>query len=221
MSVTGEGQDRDRSQSERNKEDEEGNDRTSQKKVTLEDALVKLVDRLNVQGKRSYDEVIVRPPKLKTLESLDLDELGEFITKFERTKKRSLKAGKQVDLMDWIGFKVYKKLHSLHVNMDSEAAVWKKLKEHLDMLVQSEEKSAMSRLRNNLSWKQDKSSGEEALQQYIQDAREIVGGDKIYKKSVQKQMIKVMIDKLPGYFALDYAVFKEENPDSTTELDCY
>eukprot|EP00924_Labyrinthula_sp_SR-Ha-C_P008224 snap_masked-scaffold_11-processed-gene-6.18-mRNA-1 protein AED:1.00 eAED:1.00 QI:0/-1/0/0/-1/1/1/0/351 len=169
------------------------------------------VQRGNCNAKGGF-----RPPKIQKLEALDREKLGEFVLRMEKMRKRAGRAGVEVSVTEWMSMHILELVEAQEVDIEDDDAVMTYLKGHLRILNESHQSQGLGKLRGQLRWPNDAFTGKEALERYIQKARDLVGTARASNKTVQKQMLRILVEKLPSYFAMSYADFKEENPEVRT-----
>ena len=162
-------------------------------------ALARVLKVDNKGALKGEDDFVstLKPPKLKPLKALDKESLSEFLVRYNRTSKRMRAAGKTIDLVEWLSGVVYEKIEAHGVNMDDEAAILQHLNEYKDLLDGARDDHALSHLRGKLSWPTDANNCEEALQRFLFQAQELVGWNKVSNDKVQKQMIPILVVRLP------------------------
>eukprot|EP00924_Labyrinthula_sp_SR-Ha-C_P009932 snap_masked-scaffold_21-processed-gene-3.39-mRNA-1 protein AED:1.00 eAED:1.00 QI:0/-1/0/0/-1/1/1/0/473 len=169
-------------------------------------------DRKDVRSP-SNSSSIIRPPKVEKLKTMGRSEIGEFLIRMNKLRARAAMAGAPISVTEWMSLGAIEFITAQGIDTGDDDAIMKYLEEHKTLLDRSHQTQALAKLRNVLKWPQDAFTGEEALQRYLQKARDVVGFNQVTIKSVQKQMIRILVEKLPEYFVMTYSDFKEENPD--------
>eukprot|EP00924_Labyrinthula_sp_SR-Ha-C_P007788 augustus_masked-scaffold_28-processed-gene-3.88-mRNA-1 protein AED:1.00 eAED:1.00 QI:0/0/0/0/1/1/4/0/427 len=131
----------------------------------------------------------------------------------KKLRARAAMAGAPISVTEWMSLGAIEFITAQGVDTGDDDAIMKYLEEHKTLPDRSHQTQALAKLRNVLKWPQDALIGEEALQRYLQKARDVVGLNQVKIKSVQKQMIRILVEKLPEYFVMTYSDFEEENPD--------
>eukprot|EP00924_Labyrinthula_sp_SR-Ha-C_P009398 augustus_masked-scaffold_2-processed-gene-22.46-mRNA-1 protein AED:1.00 eAED:1.00 QI:0/0/0/0/1/1/2/0/811 len=191
--------------------------------LNMEQLLVTLITELRSPKREKEDrkEVrspsntnsIIRPPKVEKLKTMGRSEIGEFLIRMKKLRARAAMAGAPISVTEWMSLGAIEFITAQGIDTSDDDPIMKYLEEHKTLLDRSHQTQALAKLRNVLKWPQDALTGEETLQRYLQKARDVVGFNQVTIKSAQKQMLRILVEKLPEYFVMTYSDFKEENPD--------
>eukprot|EP00924_Labyrinthula_sp_SR-Ha-C_P007010 snap_masked-scaffold_8-processed-gene-6.46-mRNA-1 protein AED:1.00 eAED:1.00 QI:0/-1/0/0/-1/1/1/0/809 len=157
-----------------------------------------------------------RPPKIEKLKSLGRGEMSEFLLRIEKLRNRAQLSNIDISVTEWMSNDILERLQAQGVDIHDDQAIIDYLKNYKGILDESHNSQALSKLRLKLSWPKDALTGREAPERYVQEARDLVGIIQISSAAIQKQMLKILVQKLPTYFQMSWTDYKEENPDVKT-----
>eukprot|EP00924_Labyrinthula_sp_SR-Ha-C_P006972 augustus_masked-scaffold_8-processed-gene-5.65-mRNA-1 protein AED:1.00 eAED:1.00 QI:0/0/0/0/1/1/2/0/816 len=181
------------------------------KKLNMASSVQLPVGRGNMDSRGGF-----RPPKIQKLDALDRDKLGDFVLRMEKMRRRAGATGADISVTDWMSIHILELVEAQEVDINNYDAIMDYLKFHLEVLNKLHQSQALGKLRGELNWPNDAFTGKEALERCTQKARDLVGTARVSNRTVQKQMLRILVEKLPPYFAMSYADFKEENPEVRT-----
>eukprot|EP00924_Labyrinthula_sp_SR-Ha-C_P002261 snap_masked-scaffold_19-processed-gene-5.7-mRNA-1 protein AED:1.00 eAED:1.00 QI:0/-1/0/0/-1/1/1/0/207 len=100
------------------------------------------VQRGNYSAKGGF-----RPPKIKKLEALDREKLGEFVLRMEKMRERAGQTGVEVSVTEWMSMHILELVEAQEVDIENDDAVMTYLKGRLKILNESHQSQVLGKLR--------------------------------------------------------------------------